>query len=77
MVYSVRGGWRRQVSLLWNAFLYRKLRAAPLVRLALHPVDYEHPRVWKQILGFAGAMATDRQVTTYDAWLDSPRGDAP
>ena len=42
LVWSVRSGWRRILSIWWNAWLARKLFRAPLLRIGLHPVDWQH-----------------------------------
>ena len=65
LVYSCRNAWRRGCSLLWNAFLRRRLQTSPLLRLGLHPPDYEHTSIWRQILGFAKEEAGRRDVITY------------
>lgn len=77
LVYSCRNAWRRVCSLLWNAALRRRLRSSPLLRLGLHPPDYQHPRIWRQILRFAREESTRREVVTYDdfvgrIWLKLP-----
>ena len=78
LVYSCRNLWRRVCSLCWNALLRRRLTGAPLLRLGLHPPDYQHPRIWRQILRFAREEAGRREVTTYDdfvrrIWLKLPQ----
>jgi uncharacterized protein len=69
MVYSVRSGWRRVVSLGWNAWLHRRLGSNPLLRIGIHPPDYKYPRIWKQILHYAGMEARDRIPMTYAEWV--------
>src|SRR5438445_3633980 len=49
LVYSVHNSWRRGVSLGWNAILGRVLRDKPLLRLSIHPPDFSHPAIWRQI----------------------------
>ena len=49
LVWSCRNAWRRQVSLLWNAALARRLRAKPLLRVGLHPPDFQHAAIWQQV----------------------------
>ena len=73
LVYSSRNGWRRTASLAWNATLYRSLRNAPLVRLSIHPVDYEYPEIWSQIVRFVDEMVETRRVTTYCDWIADRR----
>ncbi|MEO7723929.1 MAG: polysaccharide deacetylase family protein, partial [Chthoniobacterales bacterium] len=45
LVYSVRSGWRRTMSLAWNRNLFRRLAGNPLLRLGIHPPDLEHPAI--------------------------------
>ena len=73
LVYSVRNAWRRTVSLAWNAALSRALENKPLLRLSIHPPDYSHPAIWKQILGFARELGRVRTPTTYRQWLEDQR----
>jgi predicted deacetylase len=73
MVYSVRSAWRRQVSLWWNATLYRRLAANPLLRVGIHPVDYQHPAIWKQIREKIQAALRTREATTYEGFLAGHR----
>ncbi len=77
LVYSVRSAWRRAASLLWNGALARALQAAPLLRLGLHPPDYEHPEIWAQVLRLAGRFAEARRPTTYCDWIAEQRRMAP
>ena len=69
LVWSVRSGWRRQISRGWNAFLAARLRKHPLVRVGLHPPDWEHAVIRRQILKLLRAMLAGRRVMTYDEWL--------
>ncbi len=71
MVYSVRAGWRRALSLFWNEFLFHRLRKAPLLRIGLHPPDWEHEQIRRHILQCVRLAAQERQVTTYRDWLAS------
>lgn len=70
LVYSCRNAWRRVCSLLWNASLRRRLRASPLLRLGLHPPDYQHARIWRQIRRFAREEAARREAMTYRDFYD-------
>ena len=69
LVYSCRNLWRRVCSLWWNAMLISRLEDAPLLRLGLHPPDYQHPRIWRQILRFARQEPARREVVTYDDFV--------
>ena len=69
LVYSCRNRWRRGASLLWNAALARRLRGRPLLRLSLHPPDYEHANVWRQVRRLAGEALGGREAITYHRYL--------
>ncbi|HEX8313261.1 MAG TPA: polysaccharide deacetylase family protein [Chthoniobacteraceae bacterium] len=69
LVWSVRSGWRRQTSLLWNATLFRALAGNPLLRISIHPVDLHHGAIWSQIERLIRRALVDRTPLTYDAWL--------
>jgi uncharacterized protein len=69
LVYSVRNGWRRQASLLWNAALNQFSRHNEVLRLSIHPVDYSHPAIWSQICRFIDRAVPRRTPTTYRDWV--------
>lgn len=69
LVWSVRSGWRRQVSLWWNAWLASRLAGNPLLRVGLHPPDWTHPQIKAQALDLIRAALAGREVLTYDDWL--------
>jgi predicted deacetylase len=73
LVYSVRNGWRRATSLAWNAALGRALTNQHLVRLSIHPPDYSHPAIWRQIVDLASTMGGVRTPTTYQDWVADQR----
>lgn len=73
MVYSVRSPWRRSVSLLWNEVLFHALRRSPLLRIGLHPPDWDHEPIRRHILACIRSAARERRVTTYGEWLDQWR----
>lgn len=66
LVYSPRNRWRRVCSLAWNAVLARRLKNAPLMRLGLHPPDYEHANLWRQVRRIVADSVTQRKVQTYN-----------
>ena len=76
LVYSVRNPWRRATSLVWNAMLARALNSCALLRLSVHPRDYEYPTIWRQIIGSVGRMGKLRSVTTYQDWIAERRIEA-
>jgi len=73
IVYSVRNGSRRAVSVAWNAALARILKDAPLVRVSIHPPDFSHPTIWRQIADLISEMAPIRTPTTYQDWIGEQR----
>ena len=73
LVWSTRSAWRRQMSLAWNAFLFRQLVSRPLLRISIHPVDLQHPKVWQQIRELVTRALADREPLTYFAWLTRQR----
>ena len=73
LVYSVRNGWRRTVSLAWNGALGRLLKDKQLLRLSIHPPDFSHPAIWRQIVDLVSEMAPARTPTTYQDWIAEKR----
>ncbi len=73
MVYSVRAGWRRALSLLWNEGLFYALKGAPLLRIGLHPPDWEHEAIRSHALTCIRWAAKARSAMSYCEWLDHHR----
>jgi predicted deacetylase len=73
LVYGVRNGWRRRVSRAWNATLFRFLKGASLLRISIHPPDYSHPAIWKQITHLIEGSSRSRTATTYQEWIAEQR----
>jgi predicted deacetylase len=71
LVWSVRSGWRRTVSVGWNTYLAARLRKNPLARLGLHPPDWRYDKIRAQALRLAGEGVTDRAVERYRDWVGS------
>lgn len=69
LVYSVRSSWRVAASKAWNALLARRLQHNPVARLGIHPPDFDHTSVRRQILTLAARLAAKRRVTTYLDWV--------
>lgn len=69
LVWSARSGWRRVVSRLWNARLFRRLSENPLMRIGIHPVDFQHPALWQQIETLTTRALADRTPATYLEWV--------
>jgi predicted deacetylase len=77
LVYSVRSGWRRSMSLIWNFCLNQCLARTPLLRVGLHPPDWRYPAIRKQILQLLSRALADRQPMTYETWLKANRPKQP
>lgn len=75
MVYSVSSAWRRRVSLIWNEFLLRlaEHEAWPLLRLGLHPPDWNYPAIRKHALKAASQAMSQRVTMTYHQWIEKNR----
>lgn len=69
MVYSARSGWRRALSLAWNAFLFRWLKSNPLLRVGIHPPDSGHPKIWRQITKTIARALENRTPMSYGKWV--------
>ena len=69
LVWSVRSAWRRIASLCWNRLLANKLVRAPLLRIGLHPVDWQHGAVRRQALQLVRSALAAREAITYEGWL--------
>lgn len=70
LVYSCRNAWRRNASLAWNRFLSGRLRRNPLVRLGLHPPDFEHAHIWRQVRRIVADTLREREAMTYAEFID-------
>jgi uncharacterized protein len=77
LVWSVRSQWRRSASLAWNAWLFHALRDNPLLRIAIHPVDVHHPRIWRQIRQIVKEALATRLSFSYERWIARQRTFAP
>jgi predicted deacetylase len=69
LVWSVRSAWRRVASLCWNRLLARQLSRAPLLRIGLHPGDWQHGAVRRQALHLVRSALAAREAITYEEWL--------
>ena len=73
IVYSVRRNWRSGLSRICNAALVRYLEAKQLLRISIHPPDYSHPPVWRQVTGIIEKAIASRTATTYQDWIAQQR----
>jgi predicted deacetylase len=62
--FSSRSGLRRALSLRWNARQVEKLRAAPALRVALHPIDARYSETIDGWRRFLEAVLRDRRAVT-------------
>ena len=70
-VWSVRAGWRRICSVLWNRTLFRQLQNNPVLRIGLHPPDFDHPLIKNQILDLIRRSVTSRKCMTYKKFISN------
>jgi len=73
IVYSVRRSWRRGLSRICNAALFRYLEGKPLLRISIHPPDYSHPTIWRQVTSLIERSTGSRTATTYQDWIAQQR----
>jgi predicted deacetylase len=73
IVYSVRGNWRRGLSRMCNAALFRVLKGNPLLRISIHPPDYSHAMIWRQVTALIERSIPSRTPTTYQDWITQQR----
>ncbi len=69
LVYSARSTLRRLCSLGWNALLFTAVRCRPLLRLSIHPPDFEHAAVWNHILSLVRRFRKTHRPVTYLDWV--------
>lgn len=70
LCYSSRTPWRRLCSLLWNEMLLASLADNPLIRLSLHPPDWDYPAIRNHALRCARiALQAARKPLSYSNWL--------
>lgn len=73
LVWSVRAAWRRVCSLAWNRLLAHSLCDAPLLRVGIHPPDWDHAAIRNQILRLTSTALAGRRAMTYQQRLASMR----
>lgn len=71
LAYSTRSVWRRRVSLLWNPLLKYLTAPSPVLRVSIHPPDWEFPRLRTQILRLIAEALAVRSPMTYHEWIRS------
>jgi uncharacterized protein len=73
LVYSVRAAWRRVTSLGWNSLLLRVLGDRPLVRVGLHPPDWQYAEIREHALKCLARALAGREAIPYEDWLRRQR----
>ena len=73
LVWSVRARWRRVCSLAWNRALFLATKSSPLLRIGIHPPDWNHRTIRRQILLLTRAALADREAMTSQQWLHRQR----
>ncbi|MEO0454628.1 MAG: polysaccharide deacetylase family protein [Verrucomicrobiota bacterium] len=72
LCYSTRSGWRREISPLWNQWLFTRLRGQSVIRLSLHPPDFEFELIRQQIIELVElALADGYEPVTYAQYAES------
>lgn len=62
--FSARSALRRALSRIWIGREVRRLAGAPALRIALHPIDAEHERMFESWREFLEAVLRDRRAVT-------------
>lgn len=65
LVFSCRSGWRRWTSIRWVQLWERLNRRTPILRLAIHPVDWDFPAIRETILDLADRLRPRRIPVAY------------
>ncbi len=69
VVFSSRNFWRRFVSVGWCRFWNWYNRNTPIIRLAVHPSDFNHHHIEERIYHIVRKMNKDRISVTYSELL--------
>ncbi len=56
-----------------NATLFRFLKGTSLLRISIHPSDYSHGAIWRQITELIEESVDSRTATTYQEWIAEQR----
>jgi len=72
LCYSTRSFWRRGISPVWNQWLFMRQRGRPLIRLSLHPADFEFGAIRQQVGEFLEiALADGYEPISYADYAES------
>lgn len=72
LVWSVQKRWRVVVSLIYNFLVrqYLKMRNYSIIRINIHPPDWDHEAIRAQILKSIAVLSRNRQCRTYSEFLE-------
>ena len=62
-------------SLRWNALLANSLRKRGLMRIGLHPPDWNHQAIRRQVARLIRDALATREAITYEDWLARSRSE--
>ena len=65
LVYSSRNAWRRFVSKIWVSFFNQLNQKTHIVRLSVHPIDFEYPDIEAHIYNVMEKALRTRSTCTY------------
>jgi uncharacterized protein len=73
LVWSVQKRWRVLVSLVYNFTVrqYLKMRNYSIIRINIHPPDWDHKAIRTQILKSIAVLSRNRQCRTYSEFLET------
>jgi predicted deacetylase len=69
VTWVTRSLWRKQLGLLGCPLLERLTRSMPLLRIAMHPFDFDHPDVIRSIARIIERARRDREQAFYPELL--------
>ena len=65
LVYSSRNAWRRIVSKIWIHLFHAYNRNAHVLRLAVHPIDFQYPDIEAHLYRVLEKALATRECATY------------
>lgn len=65
LVYSSRNAWRRFVSKIWVSLFHRINQSSQVLRLSVHPIDFEHPDMEAHLYKTLEEALQTRSTSTY------------
>ena len=71
LVWSTRANWRAMMSLAWNRGLAIAAAQTPLIRIAIHPGDLQHPAVWRQVRRLVAGIRQGRKCVSYEKFVEN------